>query len=65
MTAIHPVGTQIAPDEGRLRRPHACWRACSYPAVEMIYLQFDPLLREPSVPPGVDAPEIPGWKWPF
>jgi len=26
---------------------HACWRACNYLAVGMIYLQDNPLLREP------------------
>jgi xylulose-5-phosphate/fructose-6-phosphate phosphoketolase len=33
-----------------LRRLDAYWRACNYLAVGMIYLQDNPLLREPLKP---------------
>lgn len=32
------------------RKTHAFWRACNYLAVGMIYLQSNPLLREPLLP---------------
>jgi xylulose-5-phosphate/fructose-6-phosphate phosphoketolase len=35
----------LSPEE--LRKMHAFWRACNYLAVGMIYLQDNPLLREP------------------
>jgi xylulose-5-phosphate/fructose-6-phosphate phosphoketolase len=37
-------------DEGAARKTHAFWRACNYLAVGMIYLQANPLLREPLKP---------------
>src|SRR6476469_9831825 len=33
-----------------LRKTHAFWRACKYLALGMIYLQENPLLREPLKP---------------
>lgn len=39
------TATPLAPEE--LDRLHAWWRACNYLAVGMIYLQDNPLLREP------------------
>ncbi len=33
--------------EAELRKTHAFWRACNYLALGMIYLQANPLLREP------------------
>lgn len=39
------TNTPLAADE--LERLHAWWRACNYLAVGMIYLQDNPLLREP------------------
>ena len=43
------VGT-LAPDAAELDRIDAYWRACNYLAVGMIYLQDNPLLREPLQP---------------
>ena len=37
-------------DADELRRIHAFWRACNYLALGMIYLQDNPLLREPLKP---------------
>ena len=39
-----PLGTED------LRKTHAFWRACNYLALGMIYLQGNPLLREPLKP---------------
>ena len=33
-----------------LRKVHAYWRACNYLSLGMIYLQDNPLLREPLKP---------------
>ena len=41
-------GAPLAPEE--LRQLHAFWRACNYLALGMIYLQDNPLLREPLRP---------------
>ena len=41
-------GAPLAPDE--LQRIDAFWRACNYLALGMIYLQDNPLLREPLRP---------------
>lgn len=37
-------------DETEARKTHAFWRACNYLALGMIYLQGNPLLREPLKP---------------
>ena len=37
-------------DETEARKIHAFWRACNYLALGMIYLQDNPLLREPLKP---------------
>src|SRR5688572_31763811 len=37
-------------DDEEKRKTHAFWRACNYLAVGMIYLQANPLLREPLKP---------------
>ncbi len=42
------AGTPLGPDE--LSRIDAYWRACKYLALGMIYLQENPLLREPLKP---------------
>jgi xylulose-5-phosphate/fructose-6-phosphate phosphoketolase len=43
--------TQGAPlNAEELRKTHAFWRACNYLALGMIYLQENPLLREPLKP---------------
>ena len=42
------AGTPLSDTE--LRRMHAFWSACNYLAVGMIYLQANPLLREPLKP---------------
>src|SRR5271156_3487256 len=41
-------GTPLEAEE--LKRLHAYWRACCYMAAGMIYLQSNPLLREPLSP---------------
>src|SRR6266481_8895243 len=41
-------GSPLSPEE--LRKTHAYWRACSYLALGMIYLQANPLLKEPLKP---------------
>ena len=41
-------GAPLSEDEVRLT--HAFWRACNYLALGMIYLQDNPLLREPLKP---------------
>ncbi len=41
-------GTPLNADE--LRKTHAYWRACNYLSLGMIYLQDNPLLREPLQP---------------
>ena len=41
-------GTPLSAEE--LRKTHAYWRACDYLALGMIYLQDNPLLKEPLKP---------------
>ena len=41
-------GSPLSSDE--LRKTHAYWRACNYLALGMIYLQANPLLKEPLKP---------------
>ncbi|MBV8553422.1 MAG: phosphoketolase family protein [Acidobacteriaceae bacterium] len=41
-------GTPLSADA--LRKIHACWRACNYMSLGMIYLQDNPLLKEPLKP---------------
>jgi xylulose-5-phosphate/fructose-6-phosphate phosphoketolase len=41
-------GTPLTSEE--LRKIHAYWRACNYLALGMIYLQANPLLKEPLKP---------------
>ena len=41
-------GTPLPSEE--LRKIHAYWRACNYLALGMIYLQANPLLKEPLKP---------------
>ncbi|HEV2730290.1 MAG TPA: hypothetical protein VGV15_09685, partial [Terriglobales bacterium] len=38
-------GTPLSAEE--LRKTHAYWRACNYLMLGMIYLQDNPLLKEP------------------
>ena len=47
-TAMDTTNGPLSPDE--LARTHAYWRACNYLAAGMIYLQENPLLREPLTP---------------
>src|SRR6478735_5321286 len=42
------TGTPLDADEAR--KVHAFWRACNYLALGMIYLQENPLLKEPLKP---------------
>ena len=46
-------GAPLAPEE--LRRLDAFWRACNYLAAGMLYLQSNPLLREPLRPEHVKS----------
>src|SRR6266542_50567 len=46
-------GAPLAPED--LSRIDAFWRACNYLALGMIYLQDNPLLREPLRPEHVKA----------
>jgi xylulose-5-phosphate/fructose-6-phosphate phosphoketolase len=41
-------GTPLSPEQ--LRKTHAYWRACNYLMLGMIYLQDNPLLKEPLKP---------------
>jgi xylulose-5-phosphate/fructose-6-phosphate phosphoketolase len=41
-------GAPLSPEE--LRKTHAYWRACNYLSLGMIYLQENPLLKEPLKP---------------
>jgi len=41
-------GSPLSPEE--LRKTQAYWRACNYLALGMIYLQSNPLLKEPLLP---------------
>jgi xylulose-5-phosphate/fructose-6-phosphate phosphoketolase len=41
-------GTPLSPEASR--KTHAYWRACNYLSLGMIYLQDNPLLREPLKP---------------
>ncbi|HEY4426487.1 MAG TPA: phosphoketolase family protein [Pyrinomonadaceae bacterium] len=53
LSAFGPARATItgAPlDETEARKIHAFWRACNYLALGMIYLQGNPLLREPLKP---------------
>jgi xylulose-5-phosphate/fructose-6-phosphate phosphoketolase len=42
------TGNPLSPEE--LRKTHAFWRACNYLMLGMIYLQDNPLLRQPLKP---------------
>jgi xylulose-5-phosphate/fructose-6-phosphate phosphoketolase len=44
-TRTAATASPLSPDE--LRRMNAWWHACNYLAVGMIYLQGNPLLRDP------------------
>ena len=46
MPTLSPLDAKPLSDD-ELRTIHACWRACNYLAAGMIYLQDNPLLREP------------------
>ena len=44
------VHTEQVINELEINQLHAYWRACNYLAAGMIYLQDNPLLREPLKP---------------
>ena len=52
-------GSPLSPDEAR--KTHAFWRACNYLALGMIYLQDNPLLREPLKPDHIKARMLGHW----
>ena len=47
-------GAPLSDEEAR--KMHAFWRACNYLALGMIYLQDNPLLREPLKPEHIKNP---------
>jgi xylulose-5-phosphate/fructose-6-phosphate phosphoketolase len=48
-------------DQETLRKMHAYWRACNYLAAGMIYLQDNPLLREPLNPEQIKSRLLGHW----
>ncbi len=52
-------GAPLAPEE--LRRIDSFWRACNYLSLGMIYLQDNPLLREPLRPEHVKSRQLGHW----
>src|SRR5688572_24479364 len=48
-------------DEEEASKTHAFWRACNYLAVGMIYLQSNPLLREPLKPEHIKTRMLGHW----
>jgi xylulose-5-phosphate/fructose-6-phosphate phosphoketolase len=55
-----PIDLKPLSDD-ELRRMHAYWRACNYLAAGMIYLQDNPLLREPLRPEHVKRRLLGHW----
>src|ERR1700740_190887 len=53
------AGAPLSTDE--LRRIDAYWRACKYLALGMIYLQANPLLREPLKPEHIKSRLLGHW----
>jgi len=53
------AGAPLSPDE--LSRVDAYWRACKYLALGMIYLQANPLLREPLKPEHIKSRLLGHW----
>jgi xylulose-5-phosphate/fructose-6-phosphate phosphoketolase len=53
------AGAPLSPDE--LNRIDAYWRACKYLALGMIYLQENPLLREPLKPEHIKSRLLGHW----
>ncbi|MCM3871959.1 MAG: phosphoketolase family protein [Pyrinomonadaceae bacterium] len=52
-------GAPLSDEESR--KMHAFWRACNYLALGMIYLQDNPLLREPLKPEHIKARMLGHW----
>ena len=50
VSAPSTVSSQDVLSEQELARLHAYWRACNYLSAGMIYLQDNPLLKEPLKP---------------
>jgi xylulose-5-phosphate/fructose-6-phosphate phosphoketolase len=48
-------------DHEEAQRTHAFWRACNYLALGMIYLQANPLLREPLKPEHIKSRMLGHW----
>ena len=53
------AGAPLSPDE--LSRIDAYWRACKYIALGMIYLQANPLLKEPLKPEHIKSRLLGHW----
>src|SRR5436190_5126505 len=52
-------GSPLSAEE--LRKIHAYWRACNYLSLGMIYLQDNPLLREPLKPEHIKSRLLGHW----
>ena len=52
-------GAPLSDEEAR--KTHAFWRACNYLALGMIYLQDNPLLREPLKPEHIKTRMLGHW----
>ena len=52
-------GAPLSEDEAR--KTHAFWRACNYLALGLIYLQDNPLLREPLKPRHIKNRMLGNW----
>src|SRR6185369_17607916 len=52
-------GAPLSDEEAR--KMHAFWRACNYLALGMIYLQDNPLLREPLKPEHIKTRMLGHW----
>src|SRR5690348_10979235 len=65
--SISAYGTARSTIEGKplsveaLRKIHAYWRACNYLSLGMIYLQDNPLLREPLKPEHIKRRMLGHW----
>ena len=56
---LAPPDAPLTPEE--LRLTHAFWRACNYLALGMIYLQENPLLRQPLEPAHIKSRLLGHW----
>jgi xylulose-5-phosphate/fructose-6-phosphate phosphoketolase len=57
-TLMAPQGKPQMLSDHDLQQLHAWWRAANYLAVGMIYLQDNPLLKEPLRPEHIKKPPV-------